>query len=295
MTSTTPSLESCLERLEASDDYQVLRRLQPTAFYQTLPAGTKVHKLCVIDTETTGLDTQTCEIIELGYQIIEFDSKGNLYRVIAAKNYLNEPEGDISAEVTQVTGLSLEDVKGHAINWEEVEKDLADVALCIAHNASFDRPVLERYQQIFIDKIWGCSIQQIDWQKLTDVSSRSQEFLCWKIGHFFYDAHRALDDVQALSELLSMQIGTEDMPALKYLLDAVRLSKVIIKATGAPFDVKDALRKRGYRWSSEARVWQKMIEERLLEAEQKWLGAHSTPSPTVIKLNANDSFSIRAQ
>jgi len=289
------SLQSCVDQLNASNDFQVLKRLQPSRQFHSATNEQKLHRLCVIDTETTGLDTSECEIIELGYQIIEFDSQGRFYQVVESKNFLNEPEGEITAEVTKVTGLTLDDVKGHAIPWQEVEKDIAQVQLCVAHNAGFDRPVVERYNEVFVSKIWGCSVQQIAWQDLTGIGSRSQEFLCWKAGQFFYDAHRALDDVQALSELLSLQVGNQGKTAFSYLLESVRISKVMLKATGAPFDVKDDLKKAHYRWNAAERVWQKMLNESDLEEEKIWLAAHSTPNPTIIKLKANDSFSVRAQ
>lgn len=288
-------IQACLERLKTSDDYQVLQRLKPSSQYHSTDSNEKLHRVCIIDTETTGLDTDKCEIIELGYQLIEFDSQGRFYQVLAAKNFLNQPEGEITPEVTQVTGLTMEDVAGHEIPWDEVEQDIANAALCVAHNAGFDRPVLERYSEVFIDKIWGCSVVQIDWQALTDIGSKSQEFLCWKIGQFFYDAHRALDDVQALSQLLSLTVGPESQTAFSYLLKSVRISKVMVKATGAPFDVKDDLRKRNYRWNPDERVWQKMMNESSLETEQVWLSAHSCTNPTIIRLKASDSFSIRAK
>lgn len=290
---TPDNLKQCAQLLNQSDDFQVLRRLKARqSFNQNAPDN--VHKVCIIDTETTGLDTDVCEIIELGYQIVEFDSHGNLYRVLASRNYLQEPKGEISTEVTRVTGITIKDVKGHSIPWDEVERELADVQLCIAHNASFDRPVLERYSEVFVNKIWGCSVAQIDWLTLTDVSSRSQEFLCWKIGQFFYGAHRALDDVHALTELLAQPISEHQNPALHYLLKSVRVSKTFIKATGAPFDVKDALRTRGYRWNVTARVWQKVIDESTLQDELAWLIENNTPNPTVVKLKATDTFSVRA-
>lgn len=295
---TLPSLEACAAQLDASNDYQVLRRFKAhTQFnpHVNPPGETPLHKVCIIDTETTGLDTEVCEIIELGYQIVEFDSHGRFYHVLAARNYLNEPEGEISAEVTRVTGLTREDVKGHQIPWEEVASDLADVSFCVAHNAAFDRPVLERYAKVFVDKIWGCSVAQIDWLTLTDVGSKSQEFLCWKIGHFFYDAHRALDDVQALTELLSRPVGEQQAPAFHYLLQTVRAAKSLLKATGAPFELKDSLRKRGYRWNAEERVWQKLFEDSQLQTELAWLIENNTPNPKVIKLKATDTFSIRAR
>lgn len=287
-------LKICKQVLEATGDYQVLTRFKPINQYGDTPAE-KIFKACIIDTETTGLNTETCEIIELGYQIIEFDSTGNFYQVVLAQNFLNEPEGEISAEVTQVTGLTLEDIKGHHIPWEQVKAELAEVDLFVAHNAGFDRPILERYHPLFSEKVWGCSASQIDWFNLAHVSSRSQEFLCWKVGKFFYEAHRALDDVQALTHLLSQPITERQLPAFHFLLQSVRQAKVMIKAIGAPFDVKDDLKKRGYRWNNTERVWQKVLPVAAQEEELSWLMSHNTPSPQVIKLKATDTFSVRAQ
>jgi len=287
-------LEHLAQQLDQSDDYQVLRRFIPVADYHA-STGETLHKVCIIDTETTGLDTRVCEIIELGYQIVEFDSQGNFYQILTAKNFLNEPEGEISEEVTQVTGLTLNDVKGHEIPWAEVEADMADVQLCVAHNAAFDRPVVERYSECFIDKVWGCSVAQIDWFHLAKIGSRSQEFLCWKIGQFFYGAHRALDDVQALTHLLTFPISEASLPAFHFLLASVRQQKVLIKATGAPFDLKDDLKQRGYRWQPTERVWQKVFEASQQQDEIAWLIENNTPNPAAIKLKATDTFSVRAQ
>lgn len=286
--------QECANLLNQSDDYQVLKKVQPTTVFNA-PTPKNCHRVCVIDTETTGLDTDACEVIEVGYQIIEFDSRGNFYQVIRSQNFLNEPQGEISAEVTRVTGITLDDVKGHHIPWDKVAEDIAEVQLCVAHNAAFDRPVLERYHNVFMNKIWGCSVAQIDWQNLANVSSRSQEFLCWKVGEFFYGAHRALDDVQALCQLLAIPISEERQPAFHYLLHSIRQSKSLIKATGAPFAVKDALRTRGYRWNPDERVWQQVIDDANLQDELAWLIENKTPNPTIIKLKATDSFSIRAR
>ncbi|BCN93896.1 DNA polymerase III subunit epsilon [Thiomicrorhabdus immobilis] len=291
-----PSAEqqACIDQLTQSGNFQVLHKLHPLSEFNP-PSTQQTHKVCIIDTETTGLDTDVCEIIELGYQIVEFDSAGHFYRVLSAQNYLNEPKGEITAEVTQVTGLTFEDVQGHTIPWEKVEAEIAEVQLCVAHNAGFDRPVLERYSDMFMDKIWGCSVAQIDWLKLAHVGSKSQEFLCWKVGQFFYGAHRALDDVQALTQLLSCQISDQKVPAFSFLLSAVRQSKSLIKATGAPFDIKDALRSRGYRWNVGERVWQTVLDDSKLQDELAWLIDNNTPNPNVIKLKATDSFSVRAR
>ena len=287
-------IAECINYLTKNGQYQVLNKLVAQTEFNTSPTD-KIHKVCIIDTETTGLDTEVCEVIELGYQIIEFDSSGHFYQVLCAKNFFNEPNTPISEEVTKVTGLTMEDVQGHKIPWQEVKEDISQTSLCVAHNAAFDRPILERYDNVFVDKIWGCSVAQIDWSNIADVSSRSQEFLCWKIGQFFYGAHRALDDVQALSKLLSCNIGKDEKPAFSYLLKAVRQSKSLVKATGAPFDIKDHLRARGYRWNVTERVWQIVLDESKLEEEMAWLIDHQTPNANVIKLKATDTFSVRAK
>lgn len=291
----TPEQLECMDKLQHSHHFQVLKRLVPKTEFNPPTPGQILHKLCILDTETTGLDTTHCEVIELGYQIIEFDSQGLLYRVLSKQNFLNEPEGEISEEVTQVTGIRFEDVQGQKIDWEAVAEEMRDVQLIIAHNAGFDRPIVERYHAIFSQKVWGCSVNQIDWMKITGIGSRSQEFLCWKLGQFFYDAHRAIDDVQALSQLLSEPLGEDALPALSYLLPAVRKSKHLVKATRAPFELKDDLKARHYRWQPQAKVWQKVIDEDILAEELAWLIENNTPNPDVIKLKATDTFSVRAQ
>jgi DNA polymerase-3 subunit epsilon len=285
--------EDCAEALKQSNDFQVLRRVQPQDEFNT-PTENALHTLCILDTETTGLDTAECEVIELGYQIIEFDSNGKLYRVLSKQNFLNEPTGEISAEVTQVTGITFEDVRGHHIDWEIVANEIQTVDLIIAHNAGFDRPVVERYHEVFKTKVWGCSVNQIDWQTLAGVGTRTQEYLAWKVGHFFYDAHRALDDVQALTQLLTCPISNPPQPALGFLLPEVRKGKTLVKATGAPFDLKDDLKSRHYRWNAKARVWQKVLDDEALEAERSWLLEAGVSHPDIQKLKATDTFSIRA-
>lgn len=289
------NLDELAKQLDQSSEYQVLRKLP--SINQYLPNNNEqtLHKVCIIDTETTGLDTAQCEIIELGYQVIEFDSQGFFYQVLATKNFLQEPKGEISAEVTQVTGITLEDVKGQSIPWQEVETDLAEVQFCIAHNVDFDRPVLERFNPLFINKVWGCSVSQIDWFKLAKISTRNQEFLCWKIGQFFYDAHRAIGDVQALTHLLQQPISESMQPAFYFLLQTVRLQKVFIKATRAPFELKDELKKRQYRWNPAEKVWQIILDASKKEEEIAWLIDNNVPNPTIIKLKATDTFSTRAQ
>lgn len=290
----TNDLEALAKQLEQSDDFRVVRRLIPQTQFNP-PSNAPRFQACIIDTETTGLDTTTCEIIELGFQIVEFDSEGHLYQVLGAYNYLNEPSQPLSEEVIRITGLTDAQLKGQRIPWQEVAQHVAQIDLFIAHNAGFDRPVLERYHEVFVNKIWGCSWSQIDWANLADCTNRSQEFLAYKLGGFFFEGHRALHDVQALTQLLTLTIGEQAYPALHYLLQAVRQPKTRIQATGAPFAMKDALKQRGYRWQTEQKVWQTWLTEEAVADELDWLQKSGCTTPTTHKLKVTDSFSVRAQ
>jgi DNA polymerase-3 subunit epsilon len=56
------------------------------------------------------------------------------------------------------------------------------------------------------------------------------------------------------------------------LIAASRQPAYRLSANGAPFDSKDRLKARRYRWNSEQRVWQTRISsDAALEAELDWL------------------------
>ena len=155
--------------------------------------------VCIIDTETTGLDTNKDEIIELGYMLIEYDQHGRFFDVIKRFNQLQQPSMPITPEITKITGITDQDLEGKSIDWNEVVSDISTASLLVAHNAQFDRKMLERYSDVFKDKIWGCSVNDVDWESIGE-KIRSQEWLLYKIANCYYEAHRALDDVNAVDE-----------------------------------------------------------------------------------------------
>ena len=56
------------------------------------------------------------------------------------------------------------------------------------------------------------------------------------------------------------------------LLQAAARPSYTLQATNAPFEAKDKLKARGYRWNAEQRVWHTRIKtEAELQAECEWL------------------------
>jgi hypothetical protein len=69
---------------------------------------------------------------------------------------------------------------------------------------------------------------------------------------YFHRAHRAVDDCHTLLEILSFELPTTGTSALAVLLERARKKTMRLWAEQSPFDLKDVLKRRGYRWSDGA-------------------------------------------
>lgn len=225
----------------------------------------------VLDVETTGLDRTNDEIIEIAARKIAFNSKdGSIVQIGEVFSGMQEPSRPLPEEITKLTGIKQSDLKGKKIDWRAFDDFIKDAVLVIAHNASFDRPFIERYSKLSKDLIWGCSASQIPWTEW--FPSAKQEFLALSHG-FFYEAHRSLMDVDALIKLLGTE-APEDTAAAYYfshLLNNARKRYFKLSARNAPFETKDILKKRRYRWQNDERVWSKRVSEDQLESEKEFL------------------------
>jgi DNA polymerase-3 subunit epsilon len=265
------SPETMAHALEQHPDYKVLRRLIPRhEFHPTVP-GQILQRGVVLDTETTGLSVDVDQVIELGMIVFEFDPVlGVIHRVVDVFDELEDPQRPIPPETIAVHHITDDMVRGKIIDDVKVNAILKSASVVIAHNASFDRPFVEKRWPAFQDKQWACSIRDIDW-KSEGISSAKLEFLLQTQG-IFYEAHRAETDCWALLELLSAVLPQSQQPALLTLLESLNQAQVRLYAIGSPFDSKDALKTRGYRWAPEIKCWHRTLAtEKTLQEELDWL------------------------
>jgi DNA polymerase-3 subunit epsilon len=268
-------MNDSIQKLEATGDYRIVKRFKPVSSY--CQDNTTNKKIGIfLDTETTGLDSDLDRIIELAMVPFEFDASGQIYRLLPEYNSLNDPGKSIPAIVTQLTGITDEMVKGQSINLDTVKKLLSDAVIVIAHSARFDRPFCEILLDEFKDISWGCSVADINWQE-EGMEGRKLEYIAYRYG-FFFEGHRATIDCQVGIEILSRPLFNSGEPALKRLLDNARRTDIRLWAEGAPFDMKDKLKKRGYRWSpgdnGKRKAWYLDLPEDNFENEMNYLNAH---------------------
>lgn len=261
--------EAMAQALAQHPDFRVLRRLVPHSDYGPVN-GQSTQRVIVLDTETTGLDSKSESIIELAMLSVLVDEATGLpVGPVTVFESFEDPGKPIPPQITEITGIDDRMVKGLRIDDAAVTALVQEADLVVAHNAGFDRPFVEARFPVFASKAWGCSFMGIDWKK-EGRGSAKLEFLASERG-WFYDAHRAQVDCHALLQVLSSPL-TDGQSGLSRLLAGLGQTRYKLRATGAPFESKDKLKARGYRWDGEGRVWWcSLASDVLLDAECEWL------------------------
>lgn len=264
--------EALARELERHPDYRVLRRLVPRLHFEGTAQGPLLTVL-VLDTETTGLDASKDRIIELALLRVQVDSLTGLpVGPVLVYDGLQDPGMPISKEVQEITGITDAMVRGQQLDEVCIAQMLEGVDLVVAHNAGFDRPFCEARLPQFAKLRWGCSIADMNW-KAAGFGSAKLEQLALHKG-WFYDAHRAEVDCHALLTVLGVPLNQHAGNALQAIVAASAQASYRLQATGAPFDAKDALKARGFRWNAEQKVWHTLLPDaNALQAELEWLKA----------------------
>ena len=255
--------------LEAHPDYRVLRRLVPQLEFP--PASGPVLTLLVLDTETTGLNPARDKVVELALLRVTVDlATGQPVGPVQVYDGLEDPGMPMPDEAREITGITDEMLRGQRLDEARVQALLQGVDLVLAHNAGFDRPFVEARLPQFATLDWACSFADIDWKQEGRGSSKLTA-LAHELG-LFYDAHRAEMDCHALLAVLMATLPSTQASGLSRLIDAARTPTYRLQATNAPFDAKDALKARGYRWDGAQKVWHtRLASEAALTLECEWL------------------------
>lgn len=294
------ALEHLARVLAASGQFEILRRFRPRARYAA-PDGQPTRTALFVDVETTGLDHQADVILQLCCAPFTYGVRdGRLYDVGDAQTYFEDPGRPIPPEITALTGIDDALVRGQRIDDAAVDALVARSAVVIAHNAAFDRPMLERRLPAFARKPWACSCFDVPWAR-HGIRSTKLDYLLVRHAAEVHDGHRADADCHAGIHLLATPFACGTRP-MALLLAASRAPTARILALDAPFSAKAALKTRGYRWCDGAggrpRAWYVDLPPDREAAECQWLakavygGAGRRPWQ-VRRFGAVDRYSCR--
>lgn len=266
--------EAMARQLDTHPDYRVLRRLVPSLDYGPAPSTLHAARhILILDTETTGLSHASDRIIELALLLVQVDAAtGRPFGLVETFEGFEDPGMPIPEVAKQVTGIDDDMVRGQRLDDARVQALIDRADLVVAHNAAFDRPFVEARFPGFVHKPWACSYADIDW-KAQGAESAKLSALAQGQG-WFYDAHRALVDCHALLQVLASPAADGGTTGLTCLMAAAAQPSYKLRATGSPFESKDQLKARGYRWDGDAKVWFCSLgSEAALADELAWLQA----------------------
>ncbi len=160
----------------------------------------------VMDIETTGLDPQADEIIELAaIKVMNGDERETFSCIV-------KPAKDVPQSILQLTGLSKSDLEDGEDAHSAIDRFLSFVGYCplVAHNVSFDLAFLQAMaQQLGFDEIENETIDTLDLAKKKHPRLKSYRLggLAEHFGIDIKELHRALPDARATRQLFLQLIG----------------------------------------------------------------------------------------
>ena len=164
------------------------------------------------DTETTGLVKHPNAPLAKQPRMIEFgaavvDAKG---KVTKKFKQLVNPGEPLTDEITKITGISNDDLKGQPTfekAWPKIFAFIKPAKMMLAHNEPFDRAIvdyeLKRASKKFVWPTSFCTISLYRAQWGRDM--RLTELYENIIGKPLDQKHRALSDVEALVEIVQKE------------------------------------------------------------------------------------------
>ncbi len=137
---------------------------------------------------------------------------------------------------------------------------------------------------------------QIDWS-LRGYEGTKLGYLIGQAG-YLHDGHRTVDECFALLEVPAREADGSASTAFAELYEASQRSRVPIFAENSPFDMKDHLKARGYRWSDGSdgcpKSWWLEVGKEALDDELRYLRAeiyrYPDADPPIKRLTAFDRF-----
>lgn len=226
-----------------------------------------------IDVETTGLDHKTGKVIEFAVRRFRYDDDGVITHLDEAFEWREDPGEPMHPDISALTGLTDADLAGREIDRDAATRLLRSASFVVAHNSGFDRAWVEDLLPGARGLAWVCSLRHVDW-RARGFDGRVLGYLLLQ-NRFYHCGHRASADVDALIQMLRHR-PDGGRTALSEMIETGAKPSWILRAKGANFDLKDALRARGYRWDADKdrKVWWREVADDALVPEQFWLAAN---------------------
>ena len=186
----------------------------------TNPKDKKIddEEFVVFDIETTGLNSHTNEIIEIGAVKIKAG------RIVDRYSQLINPGRPIPYHITEITSITDEQVANEPKIDEVIGKfvDFIGDAVLVAHNAPFDMGFIKRDIKKYLNIDYQCSVidtLQMARDLFPDLKKYGLGDLNKTLGLALEKHHRAVDDSQATANMFIIFLEKYKEKGLEYMKD----------------------------------------------------------------------------
>ena len=247
-------------------------------------------KILLIDFETTGIDTTTDRIIEVGAMLV--DEK---WDVLKSLSFLVKDQSypALTADIQRITNISQEDLDKNGISPNDFARQLSDfiegdLNYAVAFNRSFDENIFKtEMARGGFGMFPGINrILQVPWLcAMVDIESNYQ-FKSWKQAHLALEygitvnpkeLHRAVADVELMRKILIESKATPQSLYDFQIMPWVFLHALIPAPWTDGGVGKNAAVKAGYNWEVAKgtdgpkfeKTWVKRVKKHKVEDEIK--------------------------
>ncbi|MBH9537061.1 3'-5' exonuclease [Novosphingopyxis sp. YJ-S2-01] len=252
-------------RTDSATPVRTLRRIPRIDDWPNATDEPVATRLAIVDCETDGLDPSRDNVIQIAVAIVGVSRDGRILQVVDHGTGLADPGRQIPARITKLTGIDNLTVRGKRIKQPALTEFICQADAVLAHNAGFDSGFCRRLLPSIEHLPWICSFRDVDWLGHRFDGGKLGHLLM-QLGQFAPTAHDAMADVEALMALLQSELPTGET-VLAEAMRTAQVPTVRIFAERAPYETRHELKRFGYRWNPDQKVWWTEVAQADVHAE----------------------------
>ena len=223
-----------------------------------------LQTLCITDTETTGVDRDKDEVLEVGYVLWSVEHRC----IIEVFSGLLKAEANPAEHVNAIPAQLCAETRpvDHDNVWALLASALESSDAAVAHQADFDRAFCLRATGDYAEDVcmqvaakpWICTREDMKWPR----NGTGESLIATALAHgvAVTSAHRAIHDCLLIARLLEHCFTAyPDMgERLEAAFEHAKLPKVRLVSL-APFEEKEIVKANGFKWDQPRREWWRLM------------------------------------
>lgn len=209
-----------------------------------------MRTVCILDLETTGVDRENDQILEVGYVLWSVEH----CTILEVYSGLLPAAANPAQEVNGIPQAALP-VEPWDDVWEHVSGAIVRSDAVAAHQCDFDRAFVARVRPELAEaRPWICTREDMRWPR----NGTGESLIATALAHgvAVVSAHRAISDCLLIARLF------EVVPDIAERLEAARVHALLPKVrlvSLAPFEEKETVKAHGFKWDPNRREWWRVM------------------------------------